>query len=121
MLRLIIVGVRLRLIGWRIEQAREERDHRGLLRLTENWHELYRRTFIGLGRDAPPGRDRDREAFCERVRRTVPLIEREQRRIAWVLARMERARAAEDERAYDRSQSVGLAARRRLTQLWAQL
>src|SRR3954465_1637612 len=82
-LRIAVVSFRLRLLGWRIEQAREGHDHVRLLRLTAAWGELHRRTVVRLGRDAPSGAGRTCDTFCERVRQTVPLIEREERRIAW--------------------------------------
>ncbi|GJD51335.1 hypothetical protein OPKNFCMD_4089 [Methylobacterium crusticola] len=62
-----------------------------------------------------------RDVICERVRVTVPRIERERCRIRWALGRMQRAEAADDRRAYEHAQTLGEAAQTRLARLWATL
>ncbi|KMO36365.1 hypothetical protein VQ02_15495 [Methylobacterium variabile] len=120
-LRTAVVGLRLRLLGWRIEKALEDRDHARLLRLTAAWDDLRRDRAADPASDPSRARDRRWDMACERVRRAVPKIEREERRLAWVVERMGRARAARDERAYERSCLLGRAAQERLIQLWGQI
>ncbi|WP_407523618.1 hypothetical protein [Methylobacterium oryzisoli] len=118
---LTLAVLRLRLIGWRAARARAQHDHRGLLRLVDIWTELHRRTLTRLGPDAFSETDRVCVRVCDRVRRVVPRIERETRRLAWAAGRMERARAAADARACQQAQQIDAAARQRLIQFWAEL
>ena len=122
-LRLVIVGLRLRLLGWRIEQALEERDHIKFLHYLNAWAELHRRAFEGSGPDASPSVTeasaiRGRHIFCDRARDSLSKIAREERRLARIVGRLKLARARGNRRDYERSYAVGQKSHDRTLRLW---
>lgn len=120
-LRLAVLDFKFRLLTWRIEQALECHDHIKLLHFTESWIGLHQRTATRLRGESPFVLDRNIHIFFERVRKIVPKIAREERRLHWISGRMQRARLIQDKRALDRSQLIVQAAHQRLISLWTQI
>ncbi|MFH6781352.1 MULTISPECIES: hypothetical protein [Methylobacterium] len=122
-LRVAINGLRLRLLGWRIEQALEERDHIKFLRYLNAWAELHRRASEGSGPGAFPSATETsategRNLFCDRARDIVSKIAREERRLARIVGRLKLARLRGSRRDYERSYAVGQKSYDRTLRLW---
>ncbi len=122
-LRLVIVGLRLGLLGWRIEQALEERDHIKFLYYLNAWAELHRRTSEGLCPGVSPSATeasaiRGRHLFCDRARESLSKIAREERRLTRIASRLKLARARGNSRDYERFYAVGRKSHDRTVRLW---
>ncbi|MFH6786442.1 MULTISPECIES: hypothetical protein [Methylobacterium] len=117
-LRVAIIGIRLRLLGWRIEQALEEHDHVKLLQLLNTWADLHRRTSARLHGEVSSNIDAMRDMFCDRARKNISKIVREEQRLDRVASRMKRARIRENARDYERSYAVGKESYFRTLLLW---
>jgi len=125
-LRAVIVNLRLRLLGWRIEQALEERDHIRLLRHLNAWAELHRRTSEGSGPRVLPSANgttavESKDVFCDRARDILSSIAREERRLDRIVGRLKLARMQGNRRGYDRSHAVGQISYDRTVRLWQQI
>jgi hypothetical protein len=122
-LSIIIVGMRLRLLGWRIEQALEERDHIKFLHYLNTWAELHRRTSerlcprVSLSATEASA-IKGRHIFCDRARESLSKIAREERRLARIVSRLRLARARGNRRDYERSYAVGQKSHDRTLRLW---
>ncbi len=117
-LHVAIAGLRLRFLGWGIEQALEDRDHVKLLRRLNAWAYLHERISERLDGEIPPTTGRDRSIFCDRVRENVSKIAREERRIDRVAGRMKKARLQGNRRDYERSYRIGKISYDRTLFLW---
>lgn len=117
-LHVAIAGLRLRFLGWGIEQALEDRDHVQLLRRLNAWADLHGRISERLDGEISPTIDRNRNVFCDRVRESVSKIAHEERRIDRVAGRMKRARLQENRRNYERSYLIGKISYERTLFLW---
>lgn len=117
-LRIAITGIRLRLLGWRIEQAVEEHDHVKLLQVLNTWVALHQRTSALLHDEVPANMDRDRNLFCDRLRVSVSKIIREERRLDRISSRLKRDRIRGNIRSYERSYAIGKESYDRTLSLW---
>lgn len=120
-LKLFATDMRLGVTGWRLDQARRRRDHRGLLRHLEVWTALQDRRAVYLGQRLPLAADRARDETCRRIRGIVHRIDRETRRLEWATGRMQRAYLAQDQRAFSHAELLGQLACQRLQRLWTSL
>lgn len=117
-LRGAIVDLRLRLLGWRIEQALEERDHIKFLHYLNAWADLHRRGLEKLGSEISLELIESRKTFCDRARDSLSKIAREERRLARIAGRMELARARGNSRASQRLDVVGKYSHDRTLRHW---
>ncbi|QRE74280.1 hypothetical protein [Methylobacterium aquaticum] len=117
-LHMAIAGLRLRFLGWGIEQALEDRDHVKLLRRLNAWADLHGRISERLGGEMSPNIGHNRNAFCDRIRKNVSKIAHEERRIDRVAGRMKKARLQGNQRNYERSYLIGKSSYDRTLFLW---
>jgi hypothetical protein len=117
-LRLAVVDLRLRLLGWRIEQALEERDHIKFLHYLNAWADLHRRTLERLRPGIHLKLIENRNTFCDRLRESLSKIAREERRLTRVAGRMKLARMRGNSRDYARLDAVGKNSHDRTLRHW---
>ena len=77
-LHVAIAGMRLRLLGWGIKQAVEDRDHIKLLKRLDAWANLHERMSERLEGEISPNTNLTRSIFCDRVRDSVSKIAHEE-------------------------------------------